>query len=233
MNPATLARGFTLTALLALPLCVAATQTVESVRAAAVTWLQQNRTLPGARMTAEAAPLDSRLLLADCPKALESSLPGNRPLGARVSVVVHCPVPGGWTVRVPVRVRMFTNVLVTTRPLARGDGVGVGDVRAEERDVTSLAYGYVAELGQIDGRSLARPLSAGTVLTPGMLAGRQAVRMGDSVSMEAGVEGVVIHASGVAMGAGDTGTRLKVRNASSGKVLDAVVTGPGTVAVLP
>jgi flagella basal body P-ring formation protein FlgA len=228
-----LARRIVVATLLGLPLSAVAGQTVESVRAAAVNWLQQNRTLPGARMTADADPLDSRLRLADCPKPLESSLPGNRPLTARTSVVVHCPVPGGWTVRVPVRVKMFTQVLVTIRPLARGDGVGVGDVRAEERDVTSLGYGYVAELGQIGGRSLARPLSAGTVLTPGMLAGRQAIRIGDSVSMEASVEGVVIRASGVAMGAGDTGARLKVRNASSGKVLDAVVTGPGTVAVLP
>ena len=233
MNPAALARGTALTVLLALPLCAEAGQSVDVVRTAAVSWLQQNRTLPGARMTAEADSLDSRLRLADCPKPLEASLPGNRPLGARTSVAVHCPVPGGWTVRVPVRVKMFSNVLITTRPLARGDGIGAGDVRAEERDVTSLSYGYVAELDQIQGRSLARPLSAGTVLTPGMLAGRQAVRIGDSVSMQADVEGVVIRVAGVAMGAGDTGTRLKVRNASSGKVLDAVVTGPGTVAVLP
>jgi len=233
VNPSRLARGLALTALLVLPPCAVAGQSLDSVRMAAVTWLQENRALPGARMTAEADPLDSRLHLADCPKPLAASVPGNRALGARASVAVHCPVPGGWTVRVPVRVSMFTNVLVTTRPLTRGDGIGAGDVRAEERDVTSLAYGYIAELGQTDGRSLARPLSAGTVLTPGMLAGRQTVRIGDSVSMQADVEGVVIRVAGVAMGAGDTGARLKVRNASSGKVLDAVVTGPGTVAVLP
>jgi len=35
------------------------------------------------------------------------------------------------------------------------------------------------------------------------------------------------------MGAGDAGARLRVRNASSGKVLDAVVRGPGVVTVLP
>jgi flagella basal body P-ring formation protein FlgA len=203
------------------------------VRSVAVDWLQQNRALPGSRMTAEAGSLDSRLHLADCAAPLEASLPGNRPLGARVSVTVHCPVPGGWTVRVPVRVKMFTNVLVTSRPLARGDGIGAADVHAEERDVAGLAYGYVADIGQIGGRALARPLNAGTVLTPGMLAGRQAVRIGDAVSMEANVDGVTIRADGVAMGAGDTGARLKVRNASSGKVLDAIVRGPGTVAVLP
>ncbi|NID03979.1 flagellar basal body P-ring formation protein FlgA [Luteibacter jiangsuensis] len=222
-----------LAALLAVPLSAAATQSLEAVRAAAVNWLQQHRTLPGARMTAEAAPLDSRLQLADCAAPLDASLPGNRRLTARVSVTVRCPVPGGWTVRVPVSVKMFTNVLVTSRPLARGDGIGASDVHTEERDVAGLAYGYVAGLDQIEGRALARPLNAGSVLTPGMLAGRQAVRNGDAVSMEASVEGVTIRADGVALGAGDTGSRIKVRNASSGKVLDAIVSGPGTVAVLP
>lgn len=211
----------------------AAATTQEAVRSTAVSWLQKNRSLPGARMTAEADSLDSRLKLADCAAPLEASLPGNRPLGARVSVVVRCPIPGGWTVRVPVRVKMFTNVLVTSRPLTRGDGIGADDVHSEERDVASLAYGYIAGLDQVDGRSLARPLNAGTVLTPGMLAGRQAVRVGDAVSMEANVDGVTIRAEGVSMGAGDAGSRLRVRNASSGKVLDAVVRGPGVVTVLP
>lgn len=223
----------TVIGLLALSLPAAAEQSLEAVRGTAVDWLQRHRALPGARMTAEAGTLDSRLKLADCPSPLDASLPGNRPLGARVSVTVRCPVPGGWTVRVPVSVKMFTNVLVTSRPLARGDGIGPDDVHAEERDVASLAYGYVAGLDQIGGRALARPLNAGTVLTPGMLAGRQAVRVGDAVSMEANVDGVTIRAEGIAMGAGDTGARLKVRNASSGKVLDAIVSGPGTVAVLP
>ncbi|WP_246058647.1 flagellar basal body P-ring formation chaperone FlgA [Luteibacter pinisoli] len=228
-----LATAAVMASLAACPLAAAAEQSLAAIRTSAVSWLEQHRTLPDARMVAEADPLDSRLRLTECTAPLEVSLPGNRPVSARVSVVVHCPVPGGWTARVPVRVKMFMNVLVTTRPLARGDGLGAADVRLEERDVASLAYGYVAALDQVGGRALARPINAGTVLTPGMLAGRQAVRVGDAVSMEASVDGVVIHADGVAMGAGDTGARVKVRNASSGKILDAVVSGPGSVAVLP
>ncbi|MDQ7996996.1 MAG: flagellar basal body P-ring formation chaperone FlgA [Luteibacter sp.] len=227
------AGGLALAALLGCPLPAAATQSVDGVRDAAVNWLRANRAPPGSRMVLEAVPLDSRLKLADCAAPLDASLPGNRALGARVSVTVHCPMPGGWTVRVPVKVQLFAPVLVTSRPLTRGDGLGPADVHTEERDVATLAYGYIAALDQVGGRALARPLNAGTVLTPGMLAGRQAVRIGDAVSMEASVDGVVIRADGVAMGAGDMGSRLKVRNASSGKVLDAVVRGPGVVAVLP
>jgi flagella basal body P-ring formation protein FlgA len=227
------AGGLALAVLLGCPLSAAATQSVDGVRDAAVNWLRANRAPPGSRMVLEAVPLDSRLKLADCARPLDASLPANRPLGARVSVAVHCPVPGGWTVRVPVKVQLFAPVLVTSRPLTRGDGLGPADVHTEERDVATLAYGYIADLEQAGGRALARPINAGTVLTPGMLAGRQAVRIGDAVSMEASVEGVVIRADGVALGAGDMGSRLKVRNASSGKVLDAVVRGPGVVAVLP
>jgi flagellar basal body P-ring formation protein FlgA len=207
--------------------------TLDDVRAGAVTWLKQQRTLPGARMEARAVSLDSRLRLAPCGGPVAYSLPGNRAITARVSVVAHCDGPVAWTARVPVQVSMYAQVLVTNHPLARGDGLGAGDVHLEERDVASLAYGYISGLDDVGGRALARPLGAGTVLNPGMLAGRQAVRMGDSVSMEASVDGVVIRAEGIAMGAGDSGARVKVRNASSGKVLDGIVSGPGVVAILP
>ncbi|HEV7776308.1 MAG TPA: flagellar basal body P-ring formation chaperone FlgA [Luteibacter sp.] len=210
-----------------------AAQSLDSVRATAEAWLKANRTLPGARMVVHAEAMDSRLTLAPCSKPLVADLPGNRVIGSRVGVTVTCPDTGGWTLRVPVRIQMFGKVLVTSRPLARGDGIGADDVHTEERDIASLSYGYVAELGQVDGRALSRPLNAGTVLTPGMLAGRKAVRMGDSVAMIAHVDGVVVHAEGVSMGAGDAGSRLRVRNANSGKVVDAVVSGVGTVEVLP
>ena len=210
-----------------------AAESLDSVRATAESWLKANRTLPGTRMVVHAEPMDSRLTLAPCSKPLVADLPGNRVIGSRVGVTVSCPDTGGWTLRVPVRIQMFGKVLVTSRPLARGDGIGADDVHTEERDIASLSYGYVAELGQVDGRALSRPLNAGTVLTPGMMAGRKAVRMGDSVAMIAHVDGVVVHAEGVSMGAGDAGSRLRVRNANSGKVVDAVVSGVGTVEVLP
>ena len=50
--------------LAACPLVAAAEQSLEAMRSAAVAWLVKNRTLPGARMVAEADPLDSRLRLA-------------------------------------------------------------------------------------------------------------------------------------------------------------------------
>jgi flagella basal body P-ring formation protein FlgA len=216
----------------ALPAWAEGAQSREKIEAAAEQYLTSNPPVAGARLVLAAEPLDTRLNLRACQQPLVAGLPGNRATGPRVAVAVHCPDAGGWTVRVPVKVSSFLKVLVTTRPLTRGDGIGADDVRAEERDVATLGYGYVAELAQVDGRSLARPILAGTVLAPGMLAGRQAIRTGDAVIVMASMGGIVVRAEGVALSAGDNGARLRVRNSNSGKVLDAVVRGQGTVEVV-
>jgi flagella basal body P-ring formation protein FlgA len=117
--------------------------------------------------------------------------------------------------------------------LQRGDGIVPGDLRSEERDVARLGYGYIEQPDQATGRMLARPLSAGSVLTPGALGGRQSVRAGDRVQLIARLDGIEVRASGLALGSGDAGTRLRVRNDSSGKAIDAVVRDAGVVEVLP
>ena len=150
-----------------------------------------------------------------------------------MSVVVRCPQPDGWTLRVPVQLQVFRQVLVISRPLQRGDGIHADDVRSEERDITRLGYGYISDMADVEGRTLSRGLGAGTVLTPAALGGRSEVRAGDQVQLVSRLNGIEVRASGVALGGGDSGSRLRVRNGSSGKVVDAMVTGPGQVLALP
>mgnify|MGYP001796839861 CR=1 FL=1 len=47
------------------------------------------------------------------------------------------------------------------------------------------------------------------------------------------LDGIEVRASGIALGGGDNGARLRVRNESSGRVLDAMVRAPGEVLALP
>jgi flagella basal body P-ring formation protein FlgA len=150
-----------------------------------------------------------------------------------MSVQVRCTASAGWTVRVPVSLQIFRDVLVTNRPLLRGDGLQMSDVHSESRDITRLGYGYVENLQQVAGRALARPLSPGSVLTPGSLGGREMVRAGDHVQMVAQLDGIEVRAAGIALGSGDNGARLRVRNEVSGRVVDAMVDAPGVVRALP
>lgn len=203
------------------------------VRAAAEQWLRQHYAQPGSRIEAHAEPLDSRLQLAACRTPLDADLPARARPAPRMSVQVRCPGPDGWSVRVPVQLKLYRQVLVASRPLVRGDGIAAGDVHAEERDITRLGYGYVEDMAQVAERTLARPLAAGSVLTPMALGGRQMVRAGDHVQLIAEIDSIQVRAEGVALGSGDSGARLRVRNGSSGRVVDALVRGPGQVVALP
>lgn len=218
-------------AVIAMP--VAATQSLDSVRTAAEQALRQHFALPGSRAEVKAAALDARVKLADCSVPLRATVAENATPAPRMSVQVQCQQPGGWNVRVSVQLQLFRTVLVANRPLLRGDGLSSADVRTEERDITRLGYGYLENLDQAEGRSLARPLAAGSVLTPAALGGRRMVRAGDHVQLVAKLDSIEVRANGVALGSGDNGARLRVRNDSSGKVIDAMVIAPGEVIALP
>lgn len=219
--------------LLGLSLAHAGDTTPEMLSHAAERAVQARYASEGTRLVLKPVMLNPRLRLAPCDQPLQAQLPPRQPATSRVAVEVHCPSGTGWSIRVPVAMELYRQVLVSSRPLARGDIVGPGDVRQEERDITRLGYGYIENLQQIGGRSLARPLNAGTVLSPGLLNGRQTVRAGDQVQLIAQLGGIEVRTEGMALDGGDTGARLRVRNVRSGRVIDGVVLAAGEVQALP
>lgn len=219
-------------AFMALPALAGPVQSLAAVQGAAVH--QVRKVAPDdARVVAHAEPLDDRLHLAACDTPLKTAVPGGRITGHLVSVEVSCAAPRHWALRVTVAVKMFRKVLVTRHPLARGDHLGASDVTSREYDVTRLGYGYISRLAEVTGRAMLRPVGADTVLTPGMLAHRELVHRGDRVAVIASVAGVKVRAAGVALAGGDHGQRIEVRNASSGRTVDAAVVAAGVVRALP
>lgn len=219
------------TALLGLAVSALAAEAPDRLRQAAEEAVRQHFADSGNRAVVQADKLDTRLQLATCTSPLKANLsPQARP-SARMAVEVACP--GSWQIRVPVRLQLYRQVLVIVHPLQRGDGITAADVRSEERDITRLGYGYIDSLDQVADRAVAHTLLTGSVLTPAALGGRQTVRAGDHVQMIALSGGIEVRAAGVALGSGDTGARLRVRNDSSGKPVDAIVRGAGLVEALP
>lgn len=209
------------------------TQSLDNVRTTAEQALRDHFAQPGSRIEVATEPLDLRLQLAACGQPLRAIISNQAQPRSRMTVQVQCPEAGGWTVRVPVKLQLFRQVLVSSRALLRGDGIGITDVHSEERDVTRLGYGYLENVEQIAGRSLARAVARDTVLNPATLGGRRMVRAGDHVQVLVQLDNVEVRADGIALGSGDNGARLRVRNANSGRVIDAMVRAPGVVVALP
>jgi len=183
------------------------------------------------RYEIEVKPLDPRLRMPLCDRQLDASLESPaQPLG-RVTVRLRCDGAAPWTVFVPAQVRLFRDVVVTTRPLKRESVIGEGDVVLRERDVGTLGQGFLAQLDQAVGMKLLRPTVLDQVLTPQHLEQAEVIRQGDHVVITARSGSLSVRMPGEALAKGGLSEQIRVRNLNSRRVVKARVTGPGQVEV--
>lgn len=212
----------------------AAYQDHASIRLAAETFaVTTARTLAPASATvqAEVSAIDPRLSLPACPMALEAfSPPGYRPAG-RVSVGIRCPAEAGWSLYVPVRLEIRTEVVVLAAPLSRGETLTARHLAMEPRDVAQLSGGYLTRIEDAEDMLLRRPLAVGAVLTGNTLERPKVIQRGQRVRLISISGGFSVSAEGEAMADAARGDRLRVRNLTSRKVVEGVVDESGGVVV--
>lgn len=174
---------------------------------------------------------DPRLRLAACELPLETFLPPGGRLAGNIVVGVRCSGASPWTVYLSASVRLFHEVVVLNRPLPRGVVLQPGDLRMEARDTTSLHGGYFDAVEQATGMLSRRSLSAGTVLTHNAIEAPRLVQRGQQVVLLARAGGLEVRSAGKALSDGAEGQLIKVRNTRSSRVVEALVTAPGTAVV--
>lgn len=179
----------------------------------------------------EVGRLDPRLRLAACPGKLEAFLPPGAQGMGNTTVGVRCRNPGGWTLYVSARVIIQGQVLVTTRPLARGEVLTADHVRLVDRDLASLPRGYFEELQPVLGQQARRHLAADTVLNPQLIEAPRLVRRGEEVTLVTGRNGFAIRSRGQAMADGSSGEVIRVRSRDSKRIVEGRVMAAGVVKV--
>ncbi len=180
--------------------------------------------------------IDPRLPIPACDLPLQTQLGQqsgqNQAAVGRVNVRVECQGSVPWSKYVPVLVRVFAPVLMSTRPLARGDLIGAADVELAEADLSTLRQSYLQDSTLAIGMEVKRALPANTVIGREALAQPLLIKRGDTVVMSAKSGPVTIRQQGVAMQNGELGAQIPVRNSNSDIVVRAVVTGPGQADVV-
>ncbi|HKJ09230.1 MAG TPA: flagellar basal body P-ring formation chaperone FlgA [Gammaproteobacteria bacterium] len=209
-----------------------AIQSRAEIRSAAQAFLhkQVREHFPG-KSRIHVGHLDSRLRLNRCNGRLKAFLPPGGHLKGNTTVGVKCDARAGWTVYVSARISLFGKVLVTTHPLARGDRVARADVKAVERDLSRLPYGYISDLSDARGKLVTRMVATGAVLTPGMLTAPRLIHRGDRVMVVAQAAGLQVQMAGKALGDGAAGEKIRVQALSSKRIVQGVVVSPSVVKV--
>ncbi|PWK60371.1 flagellar basal body P-ring formation chaperone FlgA [Roseicyclus mahoneyensis] len=122
--------------------------------------------------------------------------------------------------------------LVLRESLARGAVIAAEDLAPAPAGTGSTA-GQVTDPDTVVGRRLAVNLAAGRVILARHLEQHWLIAEGTAVAIASGGSGISVTTAGQALQNGQRGDRITVRNAGSGRVIEAIVTGPDSVAVRP
>lgn len=185
----------------------------------------------GPQAKIDVGALDDRLRLPACNTPPQAFSPAGSTARGALSVGVRCDGPTAWSLYVPVRIGENRNIVVINRSINRGEIITDKDVALQERDITSLPYGYLANASDVVGKTIKRPLTAGSVVTPDALELQRIVKRGQSVTLISRIGSAEIRAQGKALSDGGQGDRVKVENASSRRVIEGVVRSADTVEV--
>jgi flagella basal body P-ring formation protein FlgA len=183
---------------------------------------------PG-RIEVRAGPLDPRTRLPRC-EQLQAFLPPNARLWGASNVGLRCVQPSAWSVFVPVTVRIHAEVVVTSRPVGRGQVIAEADLARRTLDLTQQPLGLIADAQAAVGRVSVAALPAGATLRPDMLRAPFAVAQGQSVKLLFLGEGFRVSSEGRSLSNASIGQPAQVRTAS-GKVVKGTVQAPGVVEV--
>jgi flagellar basal body P-ring formation protein FlgA len=203
----------------------------ESIRAAAEAFVKSQLPQEASVASVTAGALDSRLRLVRCTGGLRPQLPAGAALQSRTMIGVACAGPVHWTVYVPVTVESRISVLVLKHPVPRDARLTIEDVTVETRKVTGLSTAFLTAVTDLEARTVQRPLPMGTTLTIDMFKPDLVIKHGQEVTLVAAAGGIEVRATGRALADAAGGTRVKVQNLSSLKVVEGVVEGPDLVRV--
>ncbi len=189
------------------------------------------RQLAGAGTQVEATALDERLRLPACSQTPSAFMPqGNNGRGA-MTVGVRCDAPVAWTLYVPVRISQNMQVLVLTRSLNRGEIISADMLSLQSRDTATLPYGYLSNLSDATGKTLKRPMIAGSVLSPDAMEAQRIIKRGQLVTVVSRIGGLEVRAQATALSDAGQGERLRVENKSSKRVIEGVVRSADTIEI--
>ncbi|MBN1308410.1 MAG: flagellar basal body P-ring formation protein FlgA [Chitinispirillaceae bacterium] len=177
-------------------------------------------------------PADSCALL-DKPVSLSFDGLENRfPKGStNLSMIAR---QGSRSRRIPVRCRFSVNapVVVTVKPIGRGDVLQADDCEIRRMDITRFAPAPYTSVTQIRNKRATRSIAAGAILHDRLLANIPAIEKNDAVSIVYEKGRISVTVSGIARERGAVGDRIWVENRQTHKLIRAVIRKKGTVSLL-
>ncbi len=132
---------------------------------------------------------------------------------------------------IDAEVKVFTEVVVTSQPLAHYEAISPEKVRPERRDLGEAPLQPFTSVKDIEGKLAAYPIEVNQVLAASMVDLPRVIRRGSSVALVYESAGIHVETPGRAVEPGRVGDRIHVENPDSGKVVEGQIIDERTVRV--
>ncbi len=149
---------------------------------------------------------------------------------SRIAVKVSCNEPN-WSYYIPFRAQVMQQVLVASTPLSSKTIISATNSKLVKRNILSLNQGYITDPNSVIGMQTTSPLRAGSIIRKQQLVEKIAVHKGDLITIRSSNNGVQVSTQGIAEHQAAVGDRLKVKNASSKKIVEGIVVASNVVEV--
>jgi flagella basal body P-ring formation protein FlgA len=128
-------------------------------------------------------------------------------------------------------VEVFSDVVVTKKPLGRYKHITEDDIEVQRMDLANLPSDVLTDPEAVLGKRTKRAIAAQTVLRPNLVEFPPLVKRGDVVVIVAETKGLKITTLGEVKKKGRIGERIPVTNYDSKKIIYARVVDANTVKV--
>jgi flagellar basal body P-ring formation protein FlgA len=176
-------------------------------------------------------PLDSQLKLPKCTEPLEIFKATDLMKPGRTSIGVRCNAVKKWSIFVSAVIKTYEAVIVLSRPVQRGEIITIQHLAIEKRDVSNLRGDFITQIGQVENKQAAHTAQAGTILGSRSFVEPLLIKRGDKIIISSAQSAFAIRMSGIAMMDGTKGQVIRIKNESSGRIINAIVSEPGLVLV--
>ena len=184
--------------------------------------------------------LDSRPVISDNRRfrACQSPLEVTPMFGGYKTVRLTCPDADGFKIAIRTQIDSFvkdaldtasypesdtslSKFVVLTKSLQPGEIIGMGDVRLVQRDANP-GVGYFRDIDDVVGRRAKRALTINQIIRTRHLELDYAIQRDQSVIIESKIGPVTVVSAGIAVDDAQLGDRVRVKNNSSGLVVEGV-----------
>lgn len=142
---------------------------------------------------------------------------------------LRCTGEKNWELAVMTQVRVSVPAVHAANVIERGQAFSAADLRLHMLDLGKARRGFYSQTDEVIGLVAKRRIRPKQLVTPSLLDQPLAVQRGQPVKIIANQDSIEASTMGEALGDGRAGDLIRVRNSSSGKIIDAKIMEPGVV----